>query len=117
MANTINIPRTHLIMGLCLPLAVLLGYFLAEPMESGGIGLKALGSSRYGGKGYFYVFAGIAGYFALTSQRVPARRVGLFLAMFFLPAISSLIANLAYAGGPAFYFVFELFPAGLVQEQ
>src|SRR5947207_537608 len=35
MANTINIPRPHLIMGLCLPLAVLLGYFLAEPMESG----------------------------------------------------------------------------------
>jgi len=36
MANTaIKIPRAHLIMALCLPLAVLLGYFLAEPMESG----------------------------------------------------------------------------------
>jgi hypothetical protein len=33
MANTINIPKTHLIMGLSLPLAVLLGYFVAEPME------------------------------------------------------------------------------------
>src|SRR6266404_4984260 len=37
MANTINIPRPHLIMGLCLPLAVLLGYFLAEPMDSGSL--------------------------------------------------------------------------------
>ena len=35
MANTINIPKTHLIMGLSLPLAVLLGYFVAEPMELG----------------------------------------------------------------------------------
>src|ERR1051326_4963473 len=36
MANTaIRIPRAHLIMALCLPLAVLLVYFLAEPMESG----------------------------------------------------------------------------------
>src|ERR1017187_5077670 len=35
MANTINIPKTHLIMGLSLPLAVLLGYFLAEPLELG----------------------------------------------------------------------------------
>jgi hypothetical protein len=36
MANTtIKIPRAHLIMALCLPMAVLLGYFLAEPMESG----------------------------------------------------------------------------------
>ena len=37
MANTINIPRPHLIMALCLPLAVLLGYFLAEPMDSGSL--------------------------------------------------------------------------------
>ena len=35
MANTINIPKSHLIMGLSLPLAVLIGYFLAEPMELG----------------------------------------------------------------------------------
>ena len=34
MASSINIPKTHLIMGLCLPLAVLLGYFLAEPLDS-----------------------------------------------------------------------------------
>src|SRR5262250_644401 len=43
MANTtINIPRPHLIMGLCLPLAVLIGYFLAEPMESGGVAVVVL---------------------------------------------------------------------------
>jgi hypothetical protein len=35
MANGINIPKSHLIMGLSLPLAVLLGYFVAEPMELG----------------------------------------------------------------------------------
>src|SRR5215471_6979254 len=43
MANTtINIPRPHLIMGLCLPLAVLIGYFLAEPMESGSVAVVTL---------------------------------------------------------------------------
>ena len=35
MANTINIPKTHLILGLSLPVAVLIGYVLAEPMEMG----------------------------------------------------------------------------------
>src|SRR5436190_17776643 len=35
--TTINIPRPHLIMGLCLPLAVLIGYLLAEPLESGSL--------------------------------------------------------------------------------
>src|SRR5438270_9706560 len=39
MANTINIPKSHLIMGLCLPLAVLLGYFLAEPLDSASLGV------------------------------------------------------------------------------
>src|SRR6266853_1794925 len=99
MANTtINIPRPHLIMGLCLPLAVLIGYFLAEPMDSGsiaivvlvlavlsvpeltkpllflsavigltmfltgGFGLRLLGSDRYGGRGYLYLFCAVAGY-------------------------------------------------------
>src|ERR1043166_4614263 len=35
--NAIKIPGAHLIMALCLPLAALLGYFLAEPMESGSL--------------------------------------------------------------------------------
>jgi hypothetical protein len=43
MANTtIKIPRAHLIMALCLPVAVLLGYFLAEPMESGSMAVIVL---------------------------------------------------------------------------
>src|SRR5712672_2235284 len=42
MANTINIPKPHLIMGQCLPLAVLIGYFLAEPMDSGSLAVIVL---------------------------------------------------------------------------
>src|SRR6185436_6358158 len=42
MANTINVPRGHLIMGLCLPLAVLVGYFLAQPLESGSFAVVLL---------------------------------------------------------------------------
>jgi hypothetical protein len=43
MANTtIKIPRAHLIMALCLPLAVLVGYFLAEPLESGSMAVIVL---------------------------------------------------------------------------
>ncbi len=39
MARSIHIPKTHLIMALCLPLAVVLGYFLAEPLDSGSMGV------------------------------------------------------------------------------
>src|SRR5690348_15668400 len=39
MARAIHIPKTHLIMALCLPLAVIVGYFLAEPMTSGSLAI------------------------------------------------------------------------------
>ena len=34
MASTFALSRSHLIFGLCLPLAILLGYLLAEPLDS-----------------------------------------------------------------------------------
>lgn len=37
MANTFAVSRNHLIFGLCLPIAVLLGYMLAEPLDSGSL--------------------------------------------------------------------------------
>src|SRR5439155_10997903 len=40
--QTIKIPRAHLIMGLCLPLAVLIGYFVAEPLDSSSLGVLML---------------------------------------------------------------------------
>src|ERR1041385_191230 len=193
MASSINVPRTHLIMGLCLPLAVLLGYFVAQPLDSvslavlfmvlallcvplfmkwhhplliltwnttanplflpgrpalwmlvaamslffallarslnsnrrfvqvpsmtrslifltavivatafltGGIGIRSFGSGRYGGRHYFYILAGITGYFAFTSQRIPVHRAGLYIAMFFLSGLTAIIGDAAFAAGP-----------------
>jgi len=42
MANTVVISRSHLIYGLCLPLAVLIGYMLAEPLESGSVAVVVM---------------------------------------------------------------------------
>lgn len=42
MANTVAISRTHLIYGVCLPLAVLLGYLLADPFDSGSVAVTVL---------------------------------------------------------------------------
>jgi hypothetical protein len=210
MASSIHVPRSHLILAICLPLAVLLGYFLAEPLESaslavvlviaaflavpillkwhhpllifswnatmildfvpghpplwivmtaaaivfallhrsvskektfqvhvealkplillsaiimltalatGGFGFRSFGGERYGGKAYTYLFASIIGFFVIASQRVPASRVPLYLAIFFLPALTSLVGNIAYAGGPAFYFLFHFFPSDVASEQ
>ncbi len=202
MASSINVPRTHLIMGLCLPLAVLLGYFVAQPLDSvsiavlfmvlallcvplfmkwhhpllilswnttanplflpgrpalwmlvaiisllfavlarslnsnrrfiqvpsmtkpllfftavvlatalitGGIGIRSLGSDRYGGRSYFYILAAIIGYFAFTSHRIPRHRVGLYIGMFFLSGLTAVVGDAAFVAGPPFYFLTAIF--------
>ena len=42
MANTFVVSRAHLIYGVCLPLAVLIGYVLAEPQDSGSMAVITL---------------------------------------------------------------------------
>jgi hypothetical protein len=93
------------------------GVVLVTGRLTGGIGFQSLGADRYGGKYYFYILAAIVGYFAFSSQRVPPHRAGLYLAMFFLPGLTSLISNLAYAAGPGFYFIYNIFPAAFAQDQ
>jgi len=210
MANTINIPKSHLILGLSLPLAVLIGYFLAEPMElssvavvvavlgtlciplmlrwhylvlvlcwnaalnpvvlpgrasmwalmafvsllfailaravnpksqfivvpsiirpllvlaavvivtgllTGGFGVRSLGSARFGGKRYFYLLAAIAGFFALTSRRIPPGRSSLYVAAFFLSTMTYAVANLVLAAGPRFHFLLGIFSPDFAQDQ
>src|SRR6185295_16140893 len=42
MANTVKIPKSWVVMGLCLPVAVLLGYLLAEPLDTSSVGVVVL---------------------------------------------------------------------------
>ena len=99
------------------PLIFLVVVVLVTAQLTGGIGLQAFGGGQFGGKRYFYIFLAVAGYFALTSERIPPQRAGLYLAMFFLPTLASLISNFVYLAGPGFYFLFNLFPASLAEDQ
>lgn len=42
MSNTYTLTRGHLIYGICLPLALLLGYLLADPLESSSLGIVVM---------------------------------------------------------------------------
>lgn len=83
----------------------------------GGIGVRAMGSASYGGKHYIYIISAILGYYAIISQRVPLQKAGIYVAVFFLSALTALVPNLAFLGGPGLYFLYYLFPAFLAQEQ
>lgn len=210
MASTFAITRNHLVFGLCLPLAVLLGYLLAEPFEStsltvlamvlsvlvipllmrwyhpllvfswyaaiqptflpgrpqlwivmsllglliavlnrsvnptsrflkapsivkpmialglvvvvtgyyrGGFGLQILGTDTYGGKGYYYIIAAIAGYFALVSRPIAKNRAALYVAVFFLSGLTYIVGYLAAKAGPGFQFISVLLPLEGVAEE
>jgi hypothetical protein len=97
---------------LCIGAVVLMTAFLR-----GGIGLHALGSDRIGGRNYFYALVAVAGYFALTSQRIPLGRAQVATAAFLLSGLTGLAANLIFVAGPAFDFLYYIFPPLLAREQ
>ena len=99
------------------PLLVLLVVVAATAMTTGGFGMAVLGSESYGGKGYFYLAAAAAGYFALTSRPIPPARAQLYVALFFLSGLTAIVSHLAYVAGPKFYFLYELFPVSTALDQ
>jgi hypothetical protein len=90
---------------------------LVTAKVTGGLGLRAAGSASYGGKRYFLLLAGILGYFALTSQRIPTHLATRYVSIFLGSSMTALIGNIAYILGPAFYFLFFIFPVDLVTQQ
>jgi len=66
---------------------------------TGGIGLQSLGSNSYGGKGYFYLLAAIAGYFCPDEPVGAAALCHLYVGLFFLSGVTALMSNLAYISG------------------
>jgi len=94
------------------PLVLLVLVTIITAQFRGGMGLQALGSDIYGGKRYLLILTSIVGYFAIISQRIPPHRVPLYVALFFLSAITIAIGELAVVVTPSFYFLFMLFPVG-----
>jgi hypothetical protein len=94
------------------PLILLALVALVTAKFTGGFGVKAFGSDTFGGKRYLMILTSIAGYFAITSQRIPPRRVPLYLALYLLGPITLAVGELAVVANPAFYFIFLIFPIG-----
>lgn len=92
------------------PLLCMIVVVMFTAKLTGGFGLKAFGSEVYGGRKYVYTFGAIAAYFALTAQRIPPRRAGLAVALFFLGGITAIFGDLYSVLPSAFNFIFWFFP-------
>lgn len=77
---------------------------------TGGIGVRVFGSGQFGGKGYFLIWAAVIGYFALSSQQIPAKRAQLYASLFLLSGVTYAFSNLVYVAGPTFWPLFYVFP-------
>jgi O-antigen ligase len=99
------------------PLLFLLAVVLITAKLTGGIGLRSMGSAMYGGKKLVYIIAAVIGYFAISSHRIDPSRAQRFTSVYFLSGVTGVISNLLYIGGPAFYFLFLLFPVDNAMSQ
>ncbi|MEW6157500.1 MAG: O-antigen ligase family protein [Verrucomicrobiota bacterium] len=100
------------------PLVCFVLWVLVTAKMTGGIGFRALGSEIYGGKRYFFIFAAVLGYFALSMRPISdPRKQLLYPSLYFVSGISAVLSNVAYALGPAFYFLFYLFPVEWAMQQ
>jgi hypothetical protein len=96
------------------PLLVMIGIIFITARATGGIGIRSLGSDVMGGRRYFQLVIGILGFFAITAHRIPRERAGLYMALFFLGAITSSIGDLYSISGPLLQPLYLIFPPNSV---
>ncbi|MEI2722443.1 MAG: O-antigen ligase family protein [Verrucomicrobiota bacterium] len=93
-----------------LPLLVLAGVIVITAELTGGVGIRAFGDEAIGGKRYIMLLGAIAGYFALTSHRIPPGRGVLYVALYFLGSLTLIVSNAGPWLPSSLYFIFALFP-------
>src|ERR1051325_7354798 len=98
-------------------LTLFIAAVLFTAMRTGGIGLRVLGSSIYGGRKYIALIASFIGFMALTFQALPRKHAQRDMTIWALGPATSAISSVAYWLGPNFYFLFLMFPVELAMSQ
>jgi O-antigen ligase len=89
---------------------------LVTAQLNGGMGVRALGGSMFGGKKYFLLLFAIVGYFALSLQRIPEEKADLY-AGFFVLSRSTLIASNLVVLVPTLWFFYYVLPTDYAMNQ
>ena len=100
-----------------LPLVLLLVVVFVTIMLTGGVGARSLGSESFGAKRYITLIGAIIGFFALTAKSIPKNKRILMASVYFLSGLTAAVSDIAYALGPAFYFLFIVFSSSLAAMQ
>jgi hypothetical protein len=119
LAKTLNRSSVQIywVNSVALPLVLLAILVIITAKLTGGIGARAFGSTVYGGRRYAYIMAAIVAFFALCFKAVAAGQHQRLARWYILSGLTTFVGTVAYWLGPAFYFLFLLFPAEWVLQQ
>lgn len=92
------------------PLVFLAAVVVITANLTGGFGFRAFGSEAVGGKRYVNILAAIAGYFAITSHRVPPGKAVTYVALYFLGSLTMIMSSIAPWMPMGMRYVYALFP-------
>ena len=76
---------------------------------TGGLGVRSLGGSKYGGSKYFLIFFAVIGYFAMSAQKIPVDKALSYGRFFMLSGTTAALSNLIYYL-PSLWFLYYLVP-------
>jgi len=76
------------------PFMFLLGVVIFTMELTGGIGFHQFGSAGGGGQKYFWCFAGVATFFALTSRGIPKDQRAFYIFLYFVPGVLNLLSDI-----------------------
>jgi hypothetical protein len=92
------------------PLLAMLCVVFMTAKLTGGFGLRAMGSDVYGGKKYVFLVVGIMSFFAFIVRPIPRAKVNLYLALFFISGMFSIVSDL-YSFIPSYlHFIYMVIP-------
>jgi hypothetical protein len=97
------------------PLILLVLVVAVTAKATGGFGMRLFGSDIVGGRRYVLMFAGVAGYFAMLGQKIPANKALLYLGLFFLGNLADAIGTLIPFGPPELYPLALMFPVSSLE--
>ncbi len=100
-----NAPRSPVLALIFLALII-----VGTAQLTGGIGLAAFGGDSFGGKRYIQLLVAIAGFFAIASHRIPPERANLYVGLYFLAGVTSLVGSLAPWVPGGLRLIYALFP-------
>ena len=84
---------------------------------TGGLGVKTLGGSTYGGRRYYTLILAVVGFYAVSCRRIPRAKAPLYMALYILSGLTIALGNFAYLAGESFWWLFNIFPVDYVMNQ